>query len=1016
MIRRFSTITLSIGFALVVSFAQPLLASTVLYRTDAQLIALSERVVHARVVAQRVTRGPDGLTIYTVTTMAVLEDFTGQAGDTIEAWELGGVIGSEMLYVGGGVTYTVGREVLVCLEQGPHGMRSIAMGFSKFDVGTGAGGEVVLRRNARDTLVVGGRPPTAERTLDEFRRLAVTVTGRTSRRRATGLPADQQPADAPFTLFQGGWRWTQPDTGTPVAWYRNTTAAPPVAGDGVAEIQTALAAWTNPTSASIILQYAGTTSQTTNPRGPWTGIPSASGVITFEDPNGEISGLTLALGGGSAEVGTGGTIGGITFNRFTSGYVIFQNAADMDPQFRASVGFARVLEHEIGHTIGLGHTDDDLAVVNPEANIMNSACCYPETPTPPAIGPDDLAGINFIYPSNPTGPQMSLDKTTLNFGAVTNGATLLSQTSAQIVRLTQTGVGMVTWTATSNQPWLQVSPASGSGSADLSIGVVSSGGLPVTGTLNGAISVTFVGASNSPGPINVGLKLFFNGTSLNPFGNVDTPTDNQTGVTGAVPFTGWALDDIEVTRVTVCRAAFGAEVAPVDPNCGGAAQIFVGFAVFIDGARPDVAGVYSTYPANTKGGWGFMVLTNMLPSQGNGTFQFFMWARDPEGHAVVLGTRTLTCDNAHATKPFGAIDTPTQGGVASGANFAVFGWVLSRVAHADPPGGGTVTVLVDSVAVGSPGGWAARSDLTALFPGFPGINNALGVYGLNTSTYSNGIHTIVWVVTDSAGMTEGIGSRYFTVSNGAGALTAAPTADVDLPVTADPTPIVGRRGWVLDAPLRLFPPDASGRAVIRSEEVNRVELQLGPGWIEGYLRTHDGLATLPAGSHLDGETGVFTWAPGVGYVGAYDFVFVRREGNEPAVRREVRIILQPKASGAVGPQVVIDTPRTQQDVGQPFVLAGWAADLDAAQGTGIATLHAWAYPLTGGPPVFLGATAYGGARPDVAAVHGDQFEASGFGLYVQGLTPGNYDLAVFAWSTERADFVPARMVRVTVRP
>ena len=66
--------------------------------------------------------------------------------------------------------------------------------------------------------------------------------------------------------------------------------------------------------------------------------------------------------------------------------------------------------------------------------------------------------------------------------------------------------------------------------------------------------------------------------------------------------------------------------------------------------------------------------------------------------------------------------------------------------------------------------------------------------------------------------------------------------------------------------------------------------------------------------------------------------------------------------------------------------------------------------------MFLGATNYGGARPDVAAVHGKQFAESGFGLTVQGLTPGNYDLAVFAWSTERADFVPARTVRVTVRP
>jgi hypothetical protein len=177
------------------------------------------------------------------------------------------------------------------------------------------------------------------------------------------------------------------------------------------------------------------------------------------------------------------------------------------------------------------------------------------------------------------------------------------------------------------------------------------------------------------------------------------------------------------------------------------------------------------------------------------------------------------------------------------------------------------------------------------------------------------------------------------------------------------------------------------------------------------LRTPEGLAALPIGSQLNAETGVFTWAPGVGFVGNYDLVFSDASG----AARDVRVVLQPKGSGAVGPQVVIDRPRMQQDVGQPFELAGWAADLGASQGTGIATLHAWAYPLTGGPPVFLGAPSYGGLRPDVAAVHGASFEASGFSLSVQGLTPGHYDVAVFAWSTERAGFAPAQVVRLTVR-
>ena len=183
----------------------------------------------------------------------------------------------------------------------------------------------------------------------------------------------------------------------------------------------------------------------------------------------------------------------------------------------------------------------------------------------------------------------------------------------------------------------------------------------------------------------------------------------------------------------------------------------------------------------------------------------------------------------------------------------------------------------------------------------------------------------------------------------------------------------------------------------------------------GYVRVGEGLGPLPIGSQLDPRTGAFTWSPGVGFVGTYDLVFVRSARGQPVARREVRFVLQPKGSGHIGAQVVIDTPRSQQDLAQPFALGGWAADLDAPAGTGIDALHVWAYPLTGGAPVFLGTATYGGARPDVAAVHGDQFRDSGFGVLVQGLTPGNYDLAVFAWSGVSGGFVPAQVVRVTAR-
>ncbi|MEX2662878.1 MAG: hypothetical protein WD227_13185, partial [Vicinamibacterales bacterium] len=159
----------------------PAQASTIIYRTDAELIALSERVVHARVLRQRTERPEEGGTIYTVTTLAVLEDLTGRNGDIVDVWELGGAYGDEIMYVGGAVRYRVGEEVLVCLERGRRGLRSVAMGFSRFTVQrTGLGlPDAQLIRGMQDTLIVGAPAQLPrERSLAEFRTLAEQVRGR----------------------------------------------------------------------------------------------------------------------------------------------------------------------------------------------------------------------------------------------------------------------------------------------------------------------------------------------------------------------------------------------------------------------------------------------------------------------------------------------------------------------------------------------------------------------------------------------------------------------------------------------------------------------------------------------------------------------------------------------------------------------------------------------------------------------------------------------------------------------
>jgi len=561
-----------------------------------------------------------------------------------------------------------------------------------------------------------------------------------------------------------------------------------------------------------------------------------------------------------------------------------------------------------------GVTSFQLLITTPSANLSGTRYRVIVTNTA-GTATSNAATLTVAGPPPP--PALFADRTSLTFGATTNGAAFVAQTAAQIVRLTQSGAGSPAWTATPNQSWLQVSPASGTGSATLSVSV-KAGGLPASGTIPATITFATTGSATTPAAINVTLQLTPSTAAKVPFGTIDTPTDHRTGVTGAVPFTGWVLDDVEVKRVMICRDAVGVEVAPIDPNCAGAAQIFVGFGVFIDGARSDVAAAYPGFPLNTRAGWGFMVLTNMLPNQGNGTYRFTAWAEDLEGRVFQLGTRTMTCANANATLPFGSIDTPTQGGLASGTNFVNFGWVLTPLPKTVPLNGSTIQVMVDGVSVGTVDYNHPRSDIQAFFPGYNNTNGAIGFRIIDTTTLANGLHTISWTVADNQGAVEGIGSRFFTVSNGVSSATAASTrveasatattsathGDVDA-LTIDTPPVVTRRGWDLNAPYQGVQPSTAGQFVIRAEEVNRVEVLLAsrleavatsPTRYTGYLRTGATLAPLPVGSNLDPITGTFTWAPGLGFVGAYDFVFVRSDDGRAVARHEVRIVLQPKGS------------------------------------------------------------------------------------------------------------------------
>ena len=446
-----------------------------------------------------------------------------------------------------------------------------------------------------------------------------------------------------------------------------------------------------------------------------------------------------------------------------------------------------------------------------------------------------IAGQTLTVTQNGTGTAtLNLSRTSLNFGY--SGALV---TNTQTIAVTFIGGSSIAWTASSSQPNITVSPGSGSGNGLIQITAAAGA--------SGTVTVTAAGAANSPQQIQVDVISAAPGS---PFGSFDTPVNNTSGITGAIPVTGWALDTIQVMSVGIWREPIGAE--PTSSN----GLVFVGDAVFVPGARPDVESTYPNAPLNYRGGWGYLLLTNMLPNSGgspgpgNGSYNLHAIAVNQAGTSQDLGTRTISVDNAHASKPFGTIDTPSQGGTVSGSAFVNFGWALTQNPNVIRADGSTISVMVDGQTLGHPTYNQYRSDIATLFPGLANSNGAVGFFYLDTTTLPSGLHNISWVVTDSAGHTDGIGSRYFTVLNSGGV--AAP---VESASSAAPgfTPRIVRS--------------------IEIAELGRVEIEVGAH--SGSLLVNGERRPLPIGSTL--KDGTFYWQPGPGFLGRYQFLFDRRD-------------------------------------------------------------------------------------------------------------------------------------------
>jgi sugar lactone lactonase YvrE len=576
-------------------------------------------------------------------------------------------------------------------------------------------------------------------------------------------------------------------------------------------------------------------------------------------------------------------------------------------------------------------------------------------------------------------------------GSAEGPATIL--TAPQTIAVGWNGAGSPAWTVSADQPWVQIASPSGAGAGSFTVSAV-----PANFPFNAAGEtgrVATVTLTPVDPDLRITMRVLLKGYSTMqvPFGLFETPANNVTGLQGSLAVTGWALDNIAVDRVEIWRDRVAGETTPVFNGAGpGNGKIFIATATFVPGARPDVEAIYASagFPRPTAAGWGYMLLTQGLWNQGNGTFTFYAFAFDTDGAASTIGTKTITIDNANATKPFGTIDTPSYGGTVSGM-IQNFGWALTPGATcsiANP----NVQVSIDSGALTPVVYGDVRTDIAGAFPSYTNAAAAGGHYTLDTATLTNGMHTIGWFVTDSCGRSDGMGSRFFTVAN---------TSSITAPAPAAIAARAPREWSVVRGSVRSDPPPAAadGTRVLRIDQGERVELQL-PGDAPYSVSQ----AALPIGSSFDASDSRFYWQPAAGFLGAYDLSFTAGARTE-----HVRAVVGPPI------RMVIDTPHAGNVLASSgFTVAGWAVDLASLDGAGIDTLHVWAYPVGGGAPTFVGVAQPRGARPDIARLYGASFGDAGFTLDGT-LSAGTYDLVVFAHSAASNTFAGAETVRVVVR-
>jgi YVTN family beta-propeller protein len=344
-------------------------------------------------------------------------------------------------------------------------------------------------------------------------------------------------------------------------------------------------------------------------------------------------------------------------------------------------------------------------------------------------------------------------------------------------------------------------------------------------------------------------------------------------------------------------------------------------------------------------------------------------------------------------------------GSALAQPFTVTGWAIDE--HAFSDGTAFSQPGIDAVHV-----WAYPASGAPIFVGTAeyaccnrpdvvaqyGLKYQLSGFRITIGTLPSGSYTLVFYAHSN---------RSGTFSNAQAVVVAVQQAParivIDAPGSTAATPFnVG--GWAVDpAGAGSDGPGVDAVHVWAYPDGATSPIFLGAAQTGGArpdVAAYMGSAFARSGFHLANA-----WLP----PGSYTLVvFARSTATGQFFAQAQRLTLPPS-----DPLMNVDAPPSTP-ITAPFWIAGWALDRAAATGTGVDAVHAWAYPVSGSAPIFVGAPAFT-ARPDVANAFGSRFLNSGFQLDGATLPPGTYDLVVFARSTVTRTYNNVQVIRITVQ-